>query len=141
MKYIISESKIESVIREYLDDNYYPDYGWLEPEVYKEEFEGACKVSEVEDFEADAEDIEFKIPGGEDAKPVVDKELNKSLSKQDKIIKQWQNINAQMKSALYAYKNADTDEAKETSKISLKKLTPAYRAAKDAYEKLKGVKL
>jgi len=39
MKYIISESKIESVIREYLDDNYYPDYGWLEPEVYKEEFE------------------------------------------------------------------------------------------------------
>ena len=39
MKYLISESKIESVIRKYLDDNYYPDYGWLEPEQYKEEFE------------------------------------------------------------------------------------------------------
>ena len=30
MKYIISESKIESVIREYLDDNYYPDYNYIE---------------------------------------------------------------------------------------------------------------
>ena len=39
MKYLISESKIESVIRKYLDDNYIPDWGWLEPEQYKEEFE------------------------------------------------------------------------------------------------------
>jgi len=39
MKYLINESKLGSVIQKYLDDNYYPDYGWLEPEQYKEEFE------------------------------------------------------------------------------------------------------
>ena len=39
MKYIISESKIESAIRKYLDDNYYPDYGWSEHGYYKLEFD------------------------------------------------------------------------------------------------------
>ena len=39
MKYLINESKLGSVIQKYLDDNYYPDYGWLEPEQYKDEFE------------------------------------------------------------------------------------------------------
>ena len=28
MKYIISESKIESIIMDFLDSNYVPDYGW-----------------------------------------------------------------------------------------------------------------
>jgi hypothetical protein len=28
MKYIITESKLESAIIRYLNDNYYPDYGW-----------------------------------------------------------------------------------------------------------------
>jgi hypothetical protein len=39
MKYLIKESQIDTIIRNYLDNNYYPDYGWLEPEDYKEEFE------------------------------------------------------------------------------------------------------
>lgn len=30
MKYIITESKLESAIISYLDDNFYPDYGWNE---------------------------------------------------------------------------------------------------------------
>ena len=30
MKVIISENKIDKVIRKYLDDTYYPDYGWNE---------------------------------------------------------------------------------------------------------------
>jgi hypothetical protein len=83
---------------------------WKHETVYKEEFEGAGKVAEVEDFEADAEDIEFEIPGDENAKPVVDKELNKSLSKQDKIIKQWQDINAQMQSNLKDFKEAGDEK-------------------------------
>ena len=30
MKFIISENRIDKVIRKYLDDTYYPDYGWNE---------------------------------------------------------------------------------------------------------------
>jgi hypothetical protein len=30
MKVIISENRIDKVIRKYLDDTYYPDYGWNE---------------------------------------------------------------------------------------------------------------
>ncbi len=113
---------------------------WKHTKLYKEEFDGAGKVAEENDYEADPEDIEFEIPGDENAKPVVDKDLNKSLSKQDKIIKQWQDTNAQMQSALQDFKTSEGD-AKEMAKDTLKSLTPAYRAAKDAYEKLKGVKL
>jgi hypothetical protein len=99
------------------------------------------RLGEQDDFEADADEIEFEIPGDENAKPVVDKELNKSLSKQDKIIKQWQDINAQMQRNLKNFKEAEDEDAKDMAKLALKDLTPAYRAAKDAYEKLKGVKL
>tara|TARA_R110001632_G_scaffold131141_1_gene245288 strand:+ start:454 stop:822 length:369 start_codon:yes stop_codon:yes gene_type:complete len=113
---------------------------WKNETVYKEEFEEGSKMAEQNDFEADAEDIEFEIPGGEDAKPVVDKSLNKSLNKQDKVIKAYQDINAQMQAALQDFKTAEGD-AKEVAKDTLKSLTPAYRAAKDAYETLKGIKL
>ena len=30
MKYIITESKLESAIISYLNDNFYPDYGWAD---------------------------------------------------------------------------------------------------------------
>ena len=30
MKVIISENKVNQIIRKYLDDTYYPDYGWNE---------------------------------------------------------------------------------------------------------------
>lgn len=30
MKYIITESKLESAIISYLDENFYPDYGWTD---------------------------------------------------------------------------------------------------------------
>jgi len=35
MKVIISENKIDKVIRKYLDDTYYPDYSWAYPDVYQ----------------------------------------------------------------------------------------------------------
>jgi len=39
MKVIISENRIDKVIRKYLDDTYYPDYGWSYPDVYQRDIE------------------------------------------------------------------------------------------------------
>ena len=91
-------------------------------------------VSEQDDLEAD--DIELEIPG--DA-PEVDKELDKKLSKQDRIIKDFQRLQKQMKTHLELYKTSESPENKETAKNMLKKLTPEFQAAKKAYDKLKGV--
>jgi hypothetical protein len=35
MKYIITESKLERAIISYLDENFIPDYGWSNPDVYQ----------------------------------------------------------------------------------------------------------
>jgi hypothetical protein len=35
MKYIITESKLESAIISYLDENFIPDYGWSYSDVYQ----------------------------------------------------------------------------------------------------------
>lgn len=35
MKYLISESKLNSFIYEYIDNNFYPDMGWHSPEFYQ----------------------------------------------------------------------------------------------------------
>jgi len=98
-------------------------------------------LGEQEEFEADSEDIEFEIPGSEDDTPVVDKELDKSLSKQDAIIKKYQGLSAMMQRNLKNYKDAKDEEVKSVFKATLKQLTPEFQAAKKAYEKLKGVKL
>jgi hypothetical protein len=44
MKYIITESKLESAIISYLDENFIPDYGWSNPDVYQSTVEqyGDC---------------------------------------------------------------------------------------------------
>jgi hypothetical protein len=39
MKYIITESKLERAIISYLDENFYPDYGWTNPDVYQRDIE------------------------------------------------------------------------------------------------------
>lgn len=39
MKYIITESKLERAIISYLDENFYPDYGWDDEEYYRGELE------------------------------------------------------------------------------------------------------
>ena len=91
-------------------------------------------VSEQDELESD--DIELEIPG--DA-PEVDKELDKKLSKQDRIIKDFQRLQKQMKTHLELYKTSESPENKETAKNMLKKLTPEFQAAKKAYDKLKGV--
>ena len=37
MKVIITESKLESSIIDYLDDTFTPDYGWANPDVYQKD--------------------------------------------------------------------------------------------------------
>lgn len=39
MKIIISENRVNQVIRKYLDETFYPDYGWDDEEYYRGELE------------------------------------------------------------------------------------------------------
>ena len=73
--------------------------------------------------------------------PVGDKALNKKLSKADRIIKDYQRIQKQMQTHLAMYKDSESEENKQLALNMLKKQTPEFRAAKKAYEKIKGVKL
>tara|TARA_Y100000361_G_scaffold144640_1_gene152885 strand:+ start:374 stop:835 length:462 start_codon:yes stop_codon:yes gene_type:complete len=73
--------------------------------------------------------------------PVGDKALNKKLSKADRIIKDYQRIQKQMQTHLAMYKDAESEDNKQLALNMLKKQTPEFRAAKKAYEKIKGVKL
>ncbi|MDB4342921.1 hypothetical protein OAA23_00800 [bacterium] len=85
---------------------------------------------------AEEDDIELEIPGDT---PEVDKELDKKLSRQDKIIQDFKRLQDQMKTHLELYKTSESPANKETAKNMLKKLTPEFQAAKKAYDKLKGV--
>ena len=76
----------------------------------------------------------------EDA-PAGDKAVQAKASKQDKIIKDFKRIEAQMKTHLELFKTSESPKNKETAKQMLKKLTPEYQAAKKAYDKLKNVKV
>ena len=83
--------------------------------------------------------IEEKVNEEEDA-PAGDVEVEKTASKQDKIIKDFKNIEAKMKTHLELYKTSESSKNKEAAKNMLKKLTPEYQAAKEKYEKLKKIK-
>lgn len=76
----------------------------------------------------------------EDA-PAGDKAVQAKASKQDKIIKDFKRISAQMKTHLEMFKDAEGEDAKKAAKQMLKNLTPEYQAAKKAYDKLKNVKV
>ena len=39
MKVIISENRVNQIIRKYLDETFYPDYGWSYPDVYQRDVE------------------------------------------------------------------------------------------------------
>ena len=83
--------------------------------------------------------IDEKVNEEEDA-PAGDAEVEKAASKQDKIIKDFKNIEAKMKTHLELYKTSESSKNKEAAKNMLKKLTPEYQAAKEKYEKLKKIK-
>ena len=73
--------------------------------------------------------------------PSGDTEVEKKASKQDKIIKDFQRIEKQMKTHLELFKTSESPKNKELAKNMLKDLTPEYQAAKEKYEKLKSVKV
>ena len=83
--------------------------------------------------------IDEKVNEEEDA-PAGDAEVEKAASKQDKIIKNFKNIESKMKTHLELYKTSESSKNKEAAKNMLKKLTPEYQAAKEKYEKLKKIK-
>lgn len=84
----------------------------------------------------------MKMEEDEDADaPAGDKETQKKASKQDKIIKDFKHIEAQMKTHLELFKTSESPKNKETAKKMLKKLTPEFQAAKKAYDKIRNVKV
>ncbi len=82
----------------------------------------------------------MKMEEDEDA-PDGDKEVQAKASKQDKIIKDFKRLEAQMKTHLELFKTSESPKNKETAKNMLKKLTPEYQAAKKAYDKIRNVKV
>ena len=83
-------------------------------------------INEIDDDEGDKE---------------ATKGARKNASKTKRLdakIKAKRDIEAQMKSALNAFKKADTDESKETAKIALKKLTALKKEAEAEIKTLEG---
>jgi hypothetical protein len=56
MKYIITESRLESAIISYLDENFYPDYSWNKIEEYKRDLD---KWGEIGFFIDDVESYTY----------------------------------------------------------------------------------
>lgn len=84
----------------------------------------------------------MKMEEDEDADaPAGDQDTQKKASKQDKIIKDFKRIEAQMKTHLELFKTSESPKNKETAKKMLKKLTPEFQAAKKAYDKIRNVKV
>ena len=82
----------------------------------------------------------MKMEEDEEA-PDGDKETQKKASKQDKIIKDFQRIEKQMKTHLELFQTSESPKNKELAKNMLKKLTPEFQAAKKAYDKIRNVKV
>ena len=97
---------------------------------YNDELEKTADLMSKMDMKEEEEDA-----------PAGDKDTQKKASKQDKIIKDFKRIEAQMKTHLELFKTSESPKNKETAKNMLKKLTPEYQAAKKAYDKLKNVKV
>jgi len=98
----------------------------------------ATVAGDAKDELGEQDDIELEIPGDT---PEVDKELDKKLSRQDKIIQDFKRLQDQMKTHLELYKTSESEKNKKTALQMLTKLTPEFQAAKKKYEKLKSVKI
>lgn len=94
-------------------------------------------LGEQEEIEDDP--IELEIP--DEDNPAVDTELQATMSKNDKVIKTYKDIQDKMQASLKKYKEAQTTEEKDAAKEELKALTPVFQSAKKAYEKIKAVKI
>ena len=101
---------------------------------YKKSYDSLADKKSQDQFDDDS--IDKKA-----AKMAGSRKEKAKASKQDKIIKDFKRIEAQMKTHLELFKTSESPKNKEIAKQMLKKLTPEYQAAKKAYDKLKNVKV
>lgn len=92
-----------------------------------------------EQEEIEDEPIELEIPDEETAS--VDTDVQTTMTKNDRIIKAFKDVQDKMQASLKKYKEAETTEEKDIAKEELKALTPEFQAAKKEYEKIKAVKI
>ena len=101
---------------------------------YKKSYDSLADKKSQDQFDDDSIDKKAaKIAGSRKEKA--------KASKQDKIIKDFKRIEAQMKTHLELFKTSESPKNKETAKQMLKKLTPEFQAAKKAYDKIRNVKV
>lgn len=96
-------------------------------------------LGEQEEAEIDDDTIELEIP--DESTASVDTELQTTMTKNDRIIKAFKDVQDKMQASLKKYKEAETTEEKDAAKEELKALTPEFQSAKKAYEKIKAVKI
>jgi len=128
----MKKSELKDYIKEQITD--------ILSEVTPEELKNQEKYNDALEKTADLMSKMDMKEEEEDA-PAGDKAVQAKASKQDKIIKDFKRIEAQMKTHFELYKTSESPKNKETAKQMLKKLTPEYQAAKKAYDKLKNVKV
>lgn len=77
----------------------------------------------------------------EEEAPAGDKAIEKKASKQDKIVKQYNENEKELQSYLQSYKTAKNEEEKKEAFDKMKELSQSeeYTKTKEAYEKLKRV--
>lgn len=97
---------------------------------YNDELEKTADLMSKMDMKEEEEDA-----------PAGDKVVQAKASKQDKIIKDFKRIEAQMNTHLELFKTSESPKNKKLAKNMLKKLTPEFQAAKKAYDKIRNVKV
>ena len=128
VKHVVKYSSTNNTFQVWKGDKIVTDFATKEKaKAEAQRLNNLSSMQEVEDFEGET--------------PTVDKTVQAKASKQDKIIKDFQRIEKQMKTHLEMFKDAEGEAAKNAAKNMLKKLTPEFQAAKKAYDKLKNVKV
>jgi len=110
-----------------------------EDEQTQQDIEDTKELTQAIDDLADAKK-EAGLAEEEEA-PAGDKAIEKKASKQDKIIRQYNENEKELQSYLKSYKTAKNEEEKKKVFDKMKKLSQGeeYLKTKDAYEKLKRV--
>jgi len=105
-----------------------------------------AEIEKTKELKAAIDDLakakkEAGLSEEEDA-PAGDTEVEKSASKEDIIVKDYNRLRKELKTHLEMYKDAEGDQAKEAALKMMKKISQSaeYIDAKEKYEKLKKVK-
>jgi hypothetical protein len=105
-----------------------------------------AEIEKTKELKAAIDDLakakkEAGLSEEEDA-PAGDTEVEKSASKEDIIVKDYNRLRKELKTHLEMYKDAEGDQAKEAALKMMKKISQSaeYIDAKEKYEKLKKIK-